>query len=162
VAVGIIFIIGLIAAAYSSADSALTALTTSFCIDFLDFNKKDRTEAEKKKLRILVHIGFSLVLLSIIVFFNSLEGSAVINKLFEWAGYTYGPILGLFAFGIFTKRKIKDGWVIPIALVAPVLSYFINYNSKEWFGGLELGFLIIAVNGLLTFIGLMLISKKSS
>jgi len=161
-AVGIIFIIGLIAAAYSSADSALTALTTSFCIDFLNFNKKERTEEKKKKLRILVHIGFSLVLLVIIVIFNNLEGSAVINKLFEWAGYTYGPILGLFAFGIFTKRRIVDHWVIPIAILAPVLSYIINANSIAWFGGLELGFLIIAVNGLLTFVGLLMISKKPS
>jgi len=161
-AVGIIFIIGLIAAAYSSADSALTALTTSFCIDFLNFNKKERTEEKKKKLRILVHIGFSLVLLVIIVIFNNLEGSAVINKLFEWAGYTYGPILGLFAFGIFTQRRIVDHWVIPIAVLAPVLSYIINANSIAWFGGLELGFLIIAVNGLLTFVGLLMISKKPS
>jgi len=161
-AVGIIFIIGLIAAAYSSADSALTALTTSFCIDFLNFNKKERTEEKKKNLRILVHIGFSLVLLVIIVIFNNLEGSAVINKLFEWAGYTYGPILGLFAFGIFTKRRIVDHWVIPIAVLAPVLSYIINANSIAWFGGLELGFLIIAVNGLLTFVGLLMISKKHS
>ena len=158
--VGIVFIIGLIAAAYSSADSALTALTTSFCIDFLDFNKKERTEEEKKKLRILVHICFSILLLVIIILINSLNKAAIINKLFEWAGYTYGPILGLFAFGIFTKRKINDNLVIAIAIIAPILSYIINKNSEIWFSGLKLGHTIIAVNGILTFIGLLLISKR--
>ncbi len=159
--VGIVFILGLIAAAYSSADSALTSLTTSFCIDFLDFNKTERPETEKKKIRILVHIAFSIILFVIILIFNSLNDSAVINKLIEWAGYTYGPILGLFTFGILTNRKIIDRWVVPIALAAPILSYIINKNSEAWFGGFKLGFLIIALNGLITFLGLLAISKKN-
>jgi len=158
--VGIVFVLGLIAAAYSSADSALTSLTTSFCIDFLNFNKTDRPEEEKKKIRILVHIAFSIILFIIILIFNSLNDGAVINKLMEWAGYTYGPILGLFTFGIFTKRKVRDNWVIPIALASPILSYIINKNSEAWFGGFKLGFLIIALNGFLTFMGLLAISKK--
>lgn len=158
--VGIVFVLGLIAAAYSSADSALTSLTTSFCIDFLDFNKRERTEAEKKKIRILVHIAFSIILFVIILIFNSLNDGAVINKLLEWAGYTYGPILGLFCFGIFTNRAIRDNWVIPIALASPILSYLINTNSEALFGGFKLGFLIIALNGFLTFIGLLAISYR--
>jgi len=158
--VGIVFVLGLIAAAYSSADSALTSLTTSFCIDFLNFNKTERTESEKKRIRVIVHICFSIILFTIILIFNQLNDGAVINKLMEWAGYTYGPILGLFAFGIFTKRKIRDRLVIPIALLSPILSYIINKNSEVWFGGFKLGFLIIALNGLLTFLGLLAISKK--
>jgi Na+/proline symporter len=157
--VGIVFILGLIAAAYSSADSALTSLTTTFCIDFLNFDKSDKTEKTKKRIRLWVHLAFSSILFIVIIIFNSLSKAAIINKLFEWAGYTYGPLLGLFAFGMFTKRQINDNWVIPICLLAPVLSYVINSNSAEWFGGFQFGFLIIALNGFLTFAGLWAISK---
>ncbi|RMG81672.1 MAG: sodium:solute symporter [Bacteroidetes bacterium] len=157
--IGIAFILGLIAAAYSSADSALTALTTSFCIDFLDFEKKEMTEPERRKIRWGVHIGFSLLLLVTILVFEQLNNDAVINELFKMAGYTYGPILGLFAFGMFTDFHLKDRYVMLICLMAPVLSYVINANSKAWLNGFEFGFLIIALNGLLTFLGLFLISE---
>lgn len=156
--IGIVFILGLIAAAYSSADSALTALTTSFCVDFLDFEKTDKTEEEKKKTRWAVHIGFSLILLTVILIFDALSNDAVINELFKIAGYTYGPILGLFVFGMFTNRQLRDKLVIPVCIVAPIVSYFINNNSAELFGGFQFGFLIIALNGLITFLGLWAIS----
>ena len=109
--IGIIFILGLIAAAYSSADSALTALTTSFCIDFLNFEREERSEEEKKNLRLKVHVAFSIVLFIVIVMFKLLNNDAIINQLFRAAGYTYGPLLGLFTLGMFTKINVRDKWV---------------------------------------------------
>lgn len=178
---GVVFIIGLIAAAYSSADSALTALTTSFCVDFLNFNKRDTPEAEKKATRIKVHIGMSLVTLAVILFFNALNNDAVINMLFKAAGYTYGPLLGLFAFGIFTSLKVRE-WadfsgyrlaqalpaafpkrinlVMLVCIAAPLISFWVDTNSKELLYGFEFGFLILAFNGLLTFVGLLAISYR--
>lgn len=157
--IGIVFILGLIAAAYSSADSALTALTTAFCVDFLDFEKKtDQPEPAKKKTRFLVHIGFSLIIFIVINVFNSVNDTAVISKIFEWAGYTYGPILGLFSFGLMTDYKVKDNLVIPVCIIAPILSYWLNYNNL--FIDFQLGFLIILLNGLLTFFGLWVISYR--
>lgn len=159
--VGIVFVIGLIAAAYSSADSALTALTTSFCIDFLNFEKSDQEEAKKKRLRVIVHISFSVLLFFIILIFKQMNNEAVVAGLFKAAGYTYGPILGLFAFGMLTPMKIRKGyWVYVVCLLAPILSYIINVNSTDWLFGFEFGFLIIALNGLLTFLGLLAISYR--
>ena len=155
--VGIVFILGLIAAAYSSADSALTALTTSFCVDFLDMEKNEKSENENKKTRWVVHIGFSVVLFLVIILSYYLTDKPVINNLFKASGYTYGPLLGLFTFGLFVKSKIQDGWMVPvICVVAPLVTYFLEYN--DLFIGFKLGFLNIAVNGLLTFLGLLAIS----
>ncbi len=159
--VGILFILGLIAAAYSSADSALTSLTTAFCIDFLNFEKSALTESEKKKQRILVHIGFSILLFFVIVATKALNAGAIINELFAAAGYTYGPLLGLFSFGIFTKRTINDRWVILVCILAPIFSYILNNNSDVLLGGFKFGSTIIALNGILTLIGLFLISQKT-
>ena len=176
--IGILFIIGLVAAAYSSADSALTALTTSFCIDFLNFGKNDRTEADLKRTRFYVHIGFSFLLLGVILVFNALNNEAVIKQLFTAAGYTYGPLLGLFTFGMFTNMKIREildlrnySWgknlperwskvnlVVLVCLLAPVASFFIDYYSHLLLFGFQFGFLIIALNGFLTFLGLLAIS----
>ncbi len=157
---GIVFVLGLIAAAYSSADSTLTALTTSFCIDFLDLYNKDQTEAQKKRTRTIVHISMSLLLFFIVLFFAALNNDAVINQLFKAAGYTYGPLLGLFAFGILTRRRLQDSWiVVAICVAAPVLSFVLDTYSAQWLYGLKFGFLILAVNGLLTFLGLLAISK---
>ena len=125
---GIAFILGIIAAAYSSADSALTSLTTSFCVDFLGF-EKDKPNLNKKTTRRNVHLAFSFVLFLVIIAFNMLSNDAIINDLFRIAGYTYGPLLGLFAFGISTSRQIDDSKVIIICLIAPVLSYFLNAND---------------------------------
>lgn len=158
--VGIFFILGLIAAAYSSADSALTALTTAFCVDFLHFETRQRPPQQEKRLRFSVHLMFSAILFVIIVVFNQINDQAVISKLFEWAGYTYGPILGLFAFSLLTRLRIRDHLVIPVCLAAPVLSYILNRYSSELFYGFKFGFLIIALNGLLTFVGLLAISYR--
>jgi Na+/proline symporter len=159
---GILFMLGIIACTYASADSALTALTTSFCIDFLNFNKTDIPEAKKERTRIWVHLGFSALIFVQIVIFKLINDDAVISKLFKLAGYTYGPLLGLFSFGLLTKRSINDRLAIPVCLAAPVISYIIDNNSKAWLNGFTFGVLIIAVNGLITFLGLMLISKKRS
>lgn len=155
--IGIVFVIGLIAAAYSSADSALTSLTTSFCVDFLNFEKQERTESEKQKTRWIVHIGFTIVLFVVIFIFNSINDDAVINGLFTAAGYTYGPLLGLFSYGILTKKKTWDKWVPLVVIASPILTYIINTNSAAWFGGFKFGFFILALNGLLTFIGLYIL-----
>ena len=160
--IGVVFILGLIAAAYSSADSALTALTTTFCLDFLDFGKKGRTESELKRTRLIVHVGFSLILLATILLTEKLGNASILNQIFKFAGYTYGPILGLFLFGIYTKRTIKDHLVIPICVVSPIIAYVINSNSESWLGGFTFGSTIIALNGLITFIGLWLISSVKS
>mgnify|MGYP001258423439 CR=1 FL=1 len=151
----IIFILGIIAAAYSSADSALTSLTTSFCIDFLDIEKRKN----KRKKRLLVHIGFSVLLFVVILIFNEINNESVINSIFKAAGYTYGPLLGLFSFGIFTKHKIKDRFVFLICIISPIISYLINIYSEELLFGYKFGFEILLLNGLLTFIGLYLIKK---
>ena len=154
------FLLGLIAAAYSSADSALTSLTTSFCFDILDIENKP--EASKKGIRKRTHIGFSIVLVIVIILFDLIFNDvSVIWKLFKAAGYTYGPLLGLFAFGLFTKYKIKDKLVWIIAIIAPVISYVLNLYSKELFNGYEIGFEILIINGILMFIGMLLIKRKN-
>lgn len=157
--VGILFVIGLIAAAYSSADSALAALTTSFCVDFLDLETKGRSETEAQTLRKRVHLGMSVVMFLAILGFSAINNDAVITKLFEIAGFTYGPLLGLFAFGISTRRQVRDTWVPVLAVLAPVLTYVLHTNSEAWFGGLKFGFLLIAVNGGLMYLGLWAISS---
>ena len=151
----VIFILGIIAAAYSSADSALTSLTTSFCIDFLDIEKRKN----KKRKRLLVHIGFSVLLFIVILIFNEINDESVINSIFKAAGYTYGPLLGLFSFGIFTKYKIKDRFVFLICIISPIISYLVNIYSEQLLFGYKFGFEILLLNGLLTFIGLYLIKK---
>jgi len=158
--IGIVFLLGLIAAAYSSADSALTALTTSFCIDFLNFNESTESEAVKKKKRLKVHVGFSFILFAVIIIFKALNNDAIINALFVVSGYTYGPILGLFSFGMMTKRVVMDKYVLAVCLAAPIISYVLDKNSEAFFNGFKFGFLTLALNGLLTFIGLWIISKS--
>ena len=156
-AAGIFFILGIIAAAYSSADSALTALTTSFCVDILNFNEK--TEKDKKRIRIRVHLMFSVLLLLVIIVFKVINNESVIKSVFTAAGYTYGPILGLFAFGLFTKFAIKDRYVLVVAILAPIISFILDLNSAKWFFGYKIGFEILIINGLLTFIGLLIINR---
>lgn len=155
------FILGLIAAAYSSADSALTSLTTSFCIDILEINTKP--EDLRKHLRKNVHIGFSLVLVVVIVFFDLVfKDVSVIWELFKAAGYTYGPLLGLFAFGLLTKTQLKDKWVWLVAITSPVLAYILNLYSVDLFNGYKIGFEILIINGLLMFLGLLLIRRSNT
>ena len=158
----IVFMIGLIAAGYSSADGTLTALTTTFCFDFLHFDKNDKISEEQKiRYRKYIHIGFAVLYLLVIIMFRPFHNESLIDKIFEIAGYTYGPLLGLYTFGLFIKnRKTNDKFVPLIAISSPIISYVLNLYSKNIFFGYQFGFEILIVNGLLTFFGLMLISKK--
>ncbi len=157
--IGIVFLLGLIAAAYSSADSALTALTTSFCVDFLNFEKSDTTEKEQQRTRFLVHIGFSILLFLVILIFWFINDDAVIAAIFTVASYTYGPLLGLYAFGFFTKRPINDRLAPYVCIAAPILTYLINSNSELLLFGYKFGFELLILNGLITFLGLFFISE---
>ena len=127
-----------------------------------NFNKSEKSEAEKKKIRLIVHVAFSVLLLIVIVIFNALNNDAIINELFVAAGYTYGPILGLFTFGLILKRKVRDRYVLLVCLLSPLLSYIIDKNSEMLFNGFTFGFLILALNGILTFLGLLIISKSDN
>ncbi|MFT5103720.1 MAG: SSS family solute:Na+ symporter [Candidatus Latescibacterota bacterium] len=159
VGLAVFFLLGLIAAAYSSADSALTSLTTSVSIDILDIEKKNTPE-EQVKIRKRIHILMSVVLIAVIIFFNYAIGDAsVIAKLFTFAGYTYGPLLGLYAFGLFTTWKVKDIWVPVVAILTPFVGYLIAYLSMTYFG-FDWKFFILVLNGALTFFGLVLIRTK--
>lgn len=158
----IVFMIGLIAAGYSSADGTLTALTTTFCFDFLHFDKNDRiSEEQKTRYRKIIHVGFALLYLLVIIMFRPFHNESLIDKIFEIAGYTYGPLLGLYTFGLFVKnRKPNDKYVPIVAIASPIISYILNLYSKEIFFGYQFGFEILIVNGLLTFVALIIISKK--
>jgi Na+/proline symporter len=157
--VGVVFVLGIIAAAYSSVDSTLTALTTSFCYDFLQI---ERSYAPERRLfiRKLVHIGFTFLMFFLILAFYWLNDQSVINSVFILAGYTYGPLLGLYSFGLFTKRQVKDRWVPWVAVLAPALTYAITSNSQALFWGYTFGFEALILNGGLMFLGLYLLSKK--
>ncbi|HJX72317.1 MAG TPA: sodium:solute symporter [Bacteroidales bacterium] len=157
VIVGIVFILGLVAAAYSSADSALTALTTSFCVDFLGFSEND----SRIKLRYIVHIGFSLLLFVVIILFKLINNDSVINSVFTMAGYTYGPLLGFYTFGLFTRRKVRDRWVPLIAVLSPAICYVISSHSQQWFGGYTFGFELLILNGALTFLGMTFLQRQN-
>lgn len=158
----VFFIIGLISAAYPSADGALTALTASFCIDFLGFNNPANIwdDRKKKRIRYIVHISFAVLLLLVIVVFKAINDESVLRKLFTVASYTYGPLLGLFAFGILTKRQTKEIFVPVIALISPVICFFLATYSADWFDGYKFGNELLIINGLITFMGLFFISKK--
>ncbi len=158
---GLVFLIGLISAAYPSADGALTALTTSFCIDFLNIKKRDRwSEQKKTRIRYIVHILFAFLLLGFILFFHAINDKAVIDKLFTIAGYTYGPLLGFYSFGLFTKFKVKDKFIPLVAIISPILCIILSRYSVEWLFGYKFGFELLIVNGLFTFIGLYLLREK--
>jgi Na+/proline symporter len=157
--IGIIFILGLIAAAYSSADSALTSLTTSYCIDFLDIKKRE--SSKQRAIRQRTHIGISILLIIVIIIFKYVLKENVISSLLQVAAYTYGPLLGLFAFGIFTKINIKDKYVWLIAIFSVVLSYLLDTNSTSLLKGYQFGYELLIVNGMFTFAGLFLIKDKT-
>jgi len=162
-AIGIIFIIALISALFPSADGALTALTSSFCIDMLGLNRRaDLNEKTKKRTRLTVHFTFAAIFLMCIMVFHALNNKSIIDVILDLAGYTYGPLLGLFSFGILTKRKIGETYSITaICLLAPVLSYFLAKYAKDIFGGYQIGIELLIINGILTFLGLLLISHKT-
>jgi Na+/proline symporter len=156
---GIVFVLGITAAAYSSADSTLTALTTSFCIDFLELER--RYPAKKRvSVRKKVHLVFTFVMFLVILMFHWINDQSVINSVFIIAGYTYGPLLGLYSFGLFTKWQVNDKWVPYVAVAAPILAYIISSNSEAWFWGYKFGFEVLILNGGLMFTGLLLLRKK--
>jgi Na+/proline symporter len=182
-AISIIFIIGLISALFPSADGALTALTSSFCIDILGLKRReDRTEKEKKKTRLTVHFTFAIIFFIMVMAFKAMDSKSIIDIILKVAGFTYGPLLGLFAFGILTTRKINDKLALYVCLLAPVLILGIDFiNNIEWwqkqlklegqwidnvksftdsvFGKFKIGTELLIYNGLLTYIGLWAISR---
>jgi SSS family transporter len=158
-----VFLLGIIAATFSSADSVLTTLTTSFYYDILHFDTVVTTEVHRKKrIRSLIHACFAVLLLLIILIFKAINNDSVISGIFTAAGYTYGPLLGLFAYGILMKRPAQDKWIPLVCILAPLLSWLLSANSESWFGGYQIGFELLLINGALTFIGLHIISKQSS
>jgi len=159
----VVFVVGLTAATFSSADSVLTTLTTSFCIDWLGMEERPGfTDAQKTVLRHKVHVGFAIVLWLVILGFKALNSKAVIDAIFTLASYTYGPLLGLFAFGLFAKPSVRDGWVPAICCTSPLICFVLQTNSAAWFNGYRMGFELLMLNGLLTFIGLWLIRKPAT
>jgi Na+/proline symporter len=156
--VGVFFLLGITASSYASADAALAGLTTSFCIDFLNF--KDKPETVKKRQKFIVHVGFSLLFLVIIVIFREINERSVIDAVLTVAGYTYGPLLGLFTFGIFTRLQVNDRLVPVICVLSPLISYYISSHSVAWFNGYKFSYEILLLNGIITFLGLWLIAKK--
>ncbi|MGN6802084.1 MAG: sodium:solute symporter [Ginsengibacter sp.] len=160
----VVFMLGLTAATFATTDSGLTALTTSFCIDFLNFDKKKNLhEKEKERKRTYVHIVFSLIILFVVLLFNAVNNAAVVSAIFTVATYTYGPLIGLFAFVLFAKkRKVMDKATPYIAIIAPILCFFISKYSTVLFDGYVFAEELIIVNGLLTFIGLLIVSRKKT
>jgi Na+/proline symporter len=185
-AVSIIFVIGLISALFPSADGALTALTSSFCQDIIGFKRRnDWDEKKKKRIRMAVHFSFALLFFIMVMLFKWIDNKSIIDVILKVAGFTYGPLLGLFAFGILTKRSINDRLVVYVCIAAPILILGIDFiNNVNWyvlqlklsgawiedikalstsiFGKFKIGYELLIYNGLLTFLGLLLISKKST
>ena len=158
---GVVFLIGLISAAFPSADGALTSLTTSVSIDFLGLERREGiSEKVKTRIRYAVHLTIAMVFFISVLIFSTLNDKAVIDKLFTIAGYTYGPLLGLYSFGLFTKRMVNDKITPAIAIFSPVVCFFLSKYSVELFNGYKFGFELLLLNGLLTFVGLYLFSRK--
>ena len=158
--VGIFFLLGITASTYASSDSALAGLTTAFCIDFLDFRNKE--EDIKKKQKTIVHVGFSLLFLVIILIVKAVNEKSIIDTVLKAAGYTYGPLLGLFAFGLLTKRTVKGWPILAICLLSPCLSLWLSSHSSDWFSGYKIDIEILIINGAITFLGLLAISSNTS
>ncbi len=156
--VGMLFVLGLIAAAYSSADSALTALTTSFAVDIMGVGKYDEQKAQR--LRKQIHIGMSLGLILVILIFKAVNNDSVISQVFTAAGYTYGPLLGLYTYGLFTKKPVRDRLVPIVAIASPILAWVISYYSPVLFNGYKIGFELLLVNAAITIAGLWITAPK--
>ena len=157
VIVGILFIIGFIAAAYSAAGSALTALTTSFTVDILNKEK----DANLTKIRTIVHIGMAILMAVCIYVIHILNNDSVIQTVYKVASYTYGPLLGMFCFGIFTKRQVRDRWIPLVVILAPVITWVIDVNSAVWFNGYVFSHERLILNALLTFVGMLCLLKPT-
>ncbi|MGG9971549.1 sodium:solute symporter [Ferruginibacter sp. SUN002] len=177
--IGVIFIIALISALFPSVDGAITSLTSSFCIDILGLRKSDQSESQQKRKRLMVHFTFAAVFFIMVLIFKAINDKLIIDFILKFAGITYGPLLGLFAFGILTKRTLNDKLIWTVCIVAPLLALGIDVlSSPEWyekklhitlgisslsqsvFGGYKIGNELILINGILTFLGLLSISKK--
>lgn len=158
----IVFVIGLVAAGYSSADGTLTSLTTTFCFDILGFDKSTKWSQEQQmKIRKMTHVAFAMLYFVIIILFRPFHNDSLIKTLFDIAGYTYGPLLGLFVFGLFVKNRQPNDKVVPfIAILSPIICYILNIYSEELFFGYKFGFELLILNGLLTFLGLLAFNKK--
>jgi Na+/proline symporter len=151
------FFLGIIAATYASSDSALTALTTSFCVDFLRIEQYQ--EGQRNRIKNWVHLGFSALFFVVILIFNAFSNQSIIATVFNIAGYTYGPLLGLFAFGLFSQRPVRDAMVPYVCLAAPLLTYLIDTHSQAWLNGYQFGFEKLLLNGALIFLGLLALSR---
>lgn len=156
--VGILFVVGLISSAYSAAGSALTALTTSFTVDILGV--KGKSEEQVSHLRKRVHIGMAVVMGVVIFIFNVLNNTSVIDAVYTLASYTYGPILGLFAFGLSVKTPVRDRYIPLVAIVSPILCFILDRHSQEWFGGYSFSYELLILNALFTYIGLLLLIRR--
>jgi Na+/proline symporter len=161
--ISIIFILALISALFPSADGAITALTSSFCIDILGMQKKvDWDEAQRKKIRQRVHLSFAFLFLLLVLVFKWIDNKSIIDLILKIASYTYGPLLGLFAFGILTKRTLKDKWAFLPCFIAPLLCLLLDYLQPFLFGNFRIGQELLIINGLFTFLGLWLISSRNT
>lgn len=161
--ISIIFIIALISALFPSADGAITALTSSFCIDILGLKRReDWSDKDKNKIRKRVHLVFAFIFLCCVMMFKVINNSSMIGVILKVAGYTYGPLLGLFSFGILTRRTVNDKYVPIIAIAAPIICFFLDKYQKNIFGSFQIGLELIIINGLLVFLGLLLISKRGN
>ncbi|MCO6496453.1 MAG: sodium:solute symporter [Chitinophagaceae bacterium] len=159
----VVFMLGLTAATFATTDSGITALTTSFCVDFLHFADRKRSEKELVRIRTMVHIGFSVLILLVILLFNAINNAAVVTAIFKVATYTYGPLIGLFAFVLYAKgRYVFDKMTPLICIAAPLITYFLDENSRTLLGGYVFAEELIIVNGLLTFIGLLIFSRRKT
>jgi Na+/proline symporter len=157
----LIFIIGLISALFPSVDGAITALTSSFCIDILGFERRENlTEKDKNRLRKQIHLGFALLFIILVFIFKAIDSKTIVDLIFLIAGYTYGPLLGLFAFGILTKRNLKKNIVPVVCILAPVICYLIDYFSESMFGSYKIGYEMLIINGLITFMLLRYFSYR--
>ncbi len=158
---GLVFIIGLISALFPSADGAITALTSSFCLDMLGLNRRASwSENDQLRIRRIVHISFALLFLLCVMIFHWIDNRSIIDLILKLAGYTYGPLLGLFAFGVFTKHKLKENLVPLICLLPPFICWYLSEHSVQLMGGYKFGYELLLVNGMITFLGLYLIRKK--
>jgi Na+/proline symporter len=161
--ISVIFIIALISALFPSADGAITALTSSFCIDILGLKRReDWTDKDKNRIRKRVHLAFAFIFLLCVMMFKAINNPSMIGVILKVAGYTYGPLLGLFSFGILTKRVVNDKYVPIIAIAAPIVCFFLDKYQKNIFGNFQIGLELIIINGLLVFLGLLLVSKPGN
>lgn len=160
-AISVIFILALISALFPSADGAITALTASFCIDIMGIQRNENlSDTQRKKTRQIVHLSFSGIFLLLVMVFYQLNNPSMIGVILKIAGYTYGPILGLFSFGILTKRQVADKWVPVVSILSPLVCFLLDKYQQLLFGKFEIGLELLVINGLLTFIGLLIISNK--